>query len=159
MDKKAVSAIFGKALELGASDVHVAVGCPIFFRIDGELLAQTKQLVTAEQADQCCKAVLGDDLHKRFTQEMEADASFDLGNGVRLRINCAVERGNMTLSARVIPAIIPPLSALDLEEIYSLIMRDTQGLVLFTGATGAGKSTSLAGGICVSPWQGCCAPA
>lgn len=144
MDKSAISAIFGKAVEAGASDVHVTVGCPIFFRINGEMVAQTEQSVTPEQAEGCCKAVLGDDTYKKFQENCEADASFDLGKGVRLRINCAVERGHSTMSARVIPSTIPSLAELGLEEIYAKIARDQQGLILFTGPTGAGKSTSLA---------------
>lgn len=144
MDKHAVSAIFAKACELGASDVHVTVGCPILFRINGELTAETKQNVTAEQAGEFAKAVLGDGGFARFQKERELDASFDLEGGFRLRVNCSVQRGNATIAARVIPKNIPSLQSLNLTDLAATFTGDRQGLVLFTGPTGAGKSTSLA---------------
>lgn len=144
MDKKAITAIFAKAVEAGASDVHISVGCPIFFRVNGELVPETEQQVTAEQVEAFCKSVLSDEQYKKFQETCEADSSFDLGGGVRLRINCAVERGHPTLIARVIPSRIPALEELGLAEIYGKLARDQQGLILFTGPTGSGKSTSLA---------------
>lgn len=144
MDKSTVTAIFGKACELNASDVHVSVGCPVLFRINGTLLPQTKQLVTPEQAQQCAKSVLGDTLFKRFMEIREMDGSFDLKDGFRLRVNCAIERGNCTVVARIIPRDIPTLESIGLTQLAAKFSSDRQGLVLFTGPTGCGKSTSLA---------------
>ncbi len=144
MDTASVSAIFRKACELGASDVHIAVGCPILFRINGELTAQTGQNVTAEQVKQFAKAILGEAAFRRFQTERELDACFDLEGGFRLRVNCSVQRGNATIAARVIPKDIPSLQSLNLTDLATKFKGDRQGLVLFTGPTGAGKSTSLA---------------
>lgn len=144
MDKSAVSAVFAKACELGASDIHVAVGCPVLFRINGELVPQTKQPLTAPQAEEFAKLILGDAQFARFQKERELDSSFALEGGFRLRVNCSIERGNCTVAARVIPKDIPTLASLGLSELAPIITADRQGLVLFTGPTGCGKSTSLA---------------
>lgn len=144
MDRTAVSAVFRKAAELKASDVHVVAGCPILFRIDGELVPQTQELVTAAQAEQCAKEILGGEAFKRFQAQREIDASFDLGDGTRLRINCSIERGNATVAARIIPGTIPSLASLGLQDLAEQFSKHRQGLILFTGPTGSGKSTSLA---------------
>ncbi len=144
MDKQTIMQMFDRAAELGASDVHVAVGAPILFRINGELQPQTTQAVTTEQAEQLIKAVLGDVAWKRYTEDREIDASFSIKNGARLRINCHFERGNPSLVARLIPEGIPTLEAVGLTELAPHIRTMRQGLVLFTGPTGSGKSSSLA---------------
>ena len=81
--------------------------------------------------------------YKKFKERKELDASYSTANGVRLRINCHYERGNPSLSARIIPNIVPKLEDIGLEELEYLC-DETDGLILFIGPTGAGKSTSLA---------------
>lgn len=135
--------IFTKAEKAGASDVHITVGSPIMFRIDGELEAQGKQKNTAAKVDQFIKSVLGASQYKEFKEKREIDAGYSTSNGVRLRINCHFERGNPALAARIIPTHIPKLEDIGLGDLEYLCDY-TQGLILFTGPTGAGKSTSLA---------------
>jgi twitching motility protein PilT len=142
--KNPTAQIFTRANEVGASDVHIAVGAPILFRINGELTPQTKQIVTPGQADEFVKAVLGASAYKRFEQDREIDVSFQLKDGVRLRVNCHYERGNVGLAARIIPTEIPSLDAIGLSELAARFARLREGLILFTGPTGSGKSTSLA---------------
>jgi twitching motility protein PilT len=136
--------ILTKAKDLVASDVHITVGAPILFRIDGLLIPQSDVVVTAEQATQLTKSALGEVNWKRFEKERELDASYQLKDGTRLRVNCAFERNNPTLAARIIPTKIPDLETLGLENLAPLLCNHHEGLVLFTGATGSGKSTSLA---------------
>lgn len=136
--------LFTKAHEDGTSDVHIAVGAPILFRIDGQLIPQTKEKVTSAQAEQFLDAILEDGPRKRLKEEREVDTSFQLPNGVRLRINCCYERGNVSLVGRIIPTEIPDPEKLRLTPIIEKIRLLREGLVLFTGPTGAGKSTSLA---------------
>jgi twitching motility protein PilT len=90
------------------------------------------------------KAILTENALKRFQTEREVDVSFSLPDGVRLRINCHYERGSMGLVARIIPTAIPSLTDIGLEDLASHFQTIRQGLVLFTGPTGSGKSTSLA---------------
>ena len=135
--------LFSKAAKAGASDVHIVVGCPVMFRIDGTLEAQGKEAATAAKVTSFIKSVLGAERYKKFCDEREVDASYSLGDGTRLRINCHFERGNPGLAARIIPTTIPTLEELHLEDLGYLCDLD-EGLILFTGPTGAGKSTSLA---------------
>lgn len=135
--------IFNKADKAGASDVHIAVGSPIMFRIDGQLEAQGKQANTVTKVDQFIKSVLGQTNYKTFKEQKEVDASYSTKTGVRLRINCHFERGNPGLVARIIPTNIPTLEEAGLTDL-EYMCEATEGLMLFTGPTGAGKSTSLA---------------
>jgi twitching motility protein PilT len=144
VDKQTVITLFESAVTAKASDIHVAVGAPLLFRIDGNLIPQTKQEMTADQALGVVQAVLNEKQYKRFTEEKEIDVSFALKGGTRLRVNCSFERGNVTLVARIVPSVIPTLEELQLLEIAQHIYRFDDGLILFTGPTGMGKSTSLA---------------
>ncbi len=135
--------VFGEALTKGASDVHLAVGSPIFFRIDGILHAEA-DVLNASDVEKFVKTVIGDDGWKRLEEQREIDVSYALDDGTRFRVNCHYERDNVGLVARVIPAQIPALESLGLQEVGERIAGMRDGLVLFTGPTGAGKSTSLA---------------
>ncbi len=143
MDKNTAITVFEKAAELKASDVHIGVGFPVLFRINGELIPQTKQAITAEQAEGFAKSILGDHW-KRFDETREADCSMGLSDGTRLRINCLFERGTVSIVARIVPNTIPTPEELGLVDLTQRFLTEKQGLVLFTGPTGAGKSTSLA---------------
>ncbi len=136
--------LFAQALKAGASDVHVAVGSPVLVRIDGVLVAQTETDTTAAEAEKFVKAVAGDEGYKRLEKNRELDTSFSLSDGTRLRVNAHYERGNIGLAARIIPSTIPGIEALSLTGIADMFCNLKEGLVLFTGPTGAGKSTSLA---------------
>lgn len=135
--------VFEKAGDAGASDVHLVVGHPVIFRIDGDLEPQGKTASTAPKITEVMKAILGETQYKRFEQEKEIDASYSTKSGLRLRINCHYERGNPGLVARLIPEEIPSLEDLHLEHLEDLCYEDS-GLILFTGPTGTGKSTSMA---------------
>jgi len=138
------STIFAKAVEAGASDVHVAVDSPLLFRIDGVLTPQTKGTVTAADAERFVKAVLSDAEYKLLKAGLEIDIAYELDSGVRMRVNCHYERTNLGLVARIIPTVIPPLEELGLTAISKSFINKNEGLVLFTGPTGTGKSTSMA---------------
>lgn len=135
--------LFTTAAKAGASDVHVAVGSPVMFRIDGELEAQGKLSSTKAKVEQFIKSILGAAQYKTFLEQRELDTSYATPSGVRLRINCHFERGNPGLAARIIPTDIPSLEDLGLADIEYLC-DEQDGLILFTGPTGAGKSTSMA---------------
>ncbi len=144
MSNQPATLLFEKAFKQGASDVHIAEGSPILFRIDGQLIAQSKQVMTAAQVDQFVRGVIGETSYKRLKEMREIDVSYELPDGVRLRVNCHYERGNVGLAARIIPQDIPTLEQLGLDQIAQQFVNLRQGLVLFTGPTGSGKSSSLA---------------
>jgi twitching motility protein PilT len=136
--------VFQKAVESAASDIHVAVGSPLMFRIDGILTPQTKGNVTTADAERFVKGVLGQNGWKKLEADREIDVAYPLKSGVRLRVNCHFERGNVGLVARIIPTDIPTLADLQLEQVAESFIHRNEGLVLFTGPTGTGKSTSMA---------------
>jgi twitching motility protein PilT len=138
------SSIFQKALEAGASDVHIVTDAPLLFRISGELIPQTQNDLTAEEASGFVKAVLSESDFKRLQEVKEVDVPYALEDGTRMRVNCHYERGNLGLVARVIPEDIPSLEDLHLQDIVPKFAAHNEGLILFTGPTGTGKSTSMA---------------
>lgn len=136
--------VFGTAHEAGASDVHIAVGSSIMFRIDGILSPQLKTPLAKADVEAFIKKVLGAKRMDEFTKELEMDASYSLKNGVRVRINCMFDQKGPGLVGRLIPPDIPSLEDLHLQEIFDTVCNTRDGLILFTGPTGTGKSTSLA---------------
>ncbi len=136
--------IFQKALVAGASDVHIVAGAPLLFRISGELIPQTQNDLTPEEAAAFVKAVLEEKDFKELEATKEVDVPYALADGTRLRVNCHYERNNLGLVARVIPEIIPSLEDLNLQNIVPTFTEHNEGLILFTGPTGTGKSTSMA---------------
>ena len=138
------NSIFEKSVDAGASDVHLLVGAPIMFRIDGELIPQTKEDITAAEAEALVREVVGESVFERLSKEREIDVSYALDNGVRLRVNCHYERDVVGMVARVIPNDIPTLEDISLRETAEHFLHFREGLILFTGPTGTGKSTSLA---------------
>lgn len=136
--------VFGTAFETGTSDVHMAVGAPIMFRVDGVLAPQMKTNLTKADMEGFIKTILGAKRMDEFKEEMEMDASYALKNGIRIRINCMYDQKGPGLVGRLIPPDIPSLEDLRLTEIFETVCDARDGLILFTGPTGTGKSTSLA---------------
>ncbi|MFA6259295.1 MAG: PilT/PilU family type 4a pilus ATPase [Candidatus Peribacteraceae bacterium] len=137
-------AIFLKAQEQGASDVHLAVGVPLTFRIDDVLAPVSKGALTASDIVKVIKMVLGETRYKKFREEQDADTSYAVSGGLRLRINCHMERGNPSMAARLIPQEIPSLEEVGISEELAGLCDLQEGLILFTGPAGVGKSTSMA---------------
>ncbi|MBI1813001.1 PilT/PilU family type 4a pilus ATPase [Candidatus Peregrinibacteria bacterium] len=144
MAQNPIDVIFAKARDLAASDIHIAADAPVLFRVDGTLMPQTEQPLTTEQAEQFVRTVLGETPYKRFERDREIDVSYSLKDGTRMRVNCAYERGTPTLVARIIATKIPTLDEVGLTELWAHFGNYREGLILFTGPTGSGKSTSLA---------------
>jgi len=133
-----------KAAKAGASDVHIVVGQPPLFRIDGELVHQGTAKITKAVSEQFIKSVIGSANFQRLKTDREIDVSHQLKNGIRLRVNCHYERGNVGFAARIIPTDIPNIEGIGLTEEMQGLCNLSEGLILFTGPTGAGKSTSMA---------------
>ncbi|MBU0458524.1 PilT/PilU family type 4a pilus ATPase [Patescibacteria group bacterium] len=135
---------FTDAAAAGASDVHVVVGSPLIFRKDGELIPQGDSKLTKEDAEEFVKGVLGAEQFKRLQEDLEIDSSYELKDGVRLRVNCHHEKGNISLVARIIPTSIPTLDDIGFTDHMKSLCGLKSGLILFTGPTGSGKSTTMA---------------
>jgi twitching motility protein PilT len=127
-----------------ASDLLLTAGSPPLLRIDGVLVRMNDRELTAADTAQIIDTMLDVETHERFRTEMEVDFSFGRPGLARFRINAFHQRGTAAIALRVIPFTIPGFADLDVPAIFERIVALPQGLVLVTGPTGSGKSTTLA---------------
>jgi twitching motility protein PilT len=130
--------------EKGASDLHITTGSPPRMRIDGRLMPLKTEPLTAIDTKQLCYSVLTDSQKHKFEEENELDLSFGVKNLARFRANIFMQRGAVAAAFRQIPYEIKTLDQLGLPPVVAEISRKPRGLVLVTGPTGSGKSTTLA---------------
>lgn len=137
--------VLGAAHQLGASDVHLKAGLPPVFRIKGDLrtLRDTPPL-TAEVIGTFAVNLMSDKQRHEFEQHHEADLSYGTPNGVRYRVNIFKQRGQPGMVLRIIPPEVPAFEKLNLPPTVQNLCREERGLILVTGITGSGKSTTLA---------------
>jgi len=131
-------------IEKGASDLHITVGSPPRLRIDGRLVPLKTEALTPIDTKQLCYSVLTDQQKHVFEEENELDLSFGVKSLARFRANIFVKRGTVAAAFRQIPFEIKTLDTLGAPEVLKDIARKPRGLVLVTGPTGSGKSTTLA---------------
>jgi len=133
-------------VERGGSDLHLKVGAAPLFRVNGELAPEegvTK--LTAEDTEHALKQLLDDDGKlDEFEREHEVDFSFEIEGVARYRINAFQQRGVISMACRAIPHKISTIEELSLPEVISELADEERGIVLLTGTTGSGKSTTLA---------------
>jgi len=139
-----VKTILAKAIEQEASDVHINVGIPPVLRKNTELIDMDFPVVANEHAKEMVLAMVGPERYKRFEKERDADFSTMLDDGHRFRVNAHYQRGTIAISFRLISNQIPAIDELHLPPIVKELTNLPRGLVLVTGHTGAGKSTTLA---------------
>ena len=131
--------------ERGASDLHVTAGIPVRMRIDGELVdSRLARRLLPEEAREMVHSVLTEDRRDRLATGHEIDFAFDLAGLARFRCNCFRQRGQPAMALRRIPYEIRPLEELRLPRVVNQLVERPRGLVLVTGPTGSGKSTTLA---------------
>ncbi len=137
--------LFEQALHYQASDLHIVVDRKPILRIDGVLHEiDDAEVVTQELAQQLIFGILSQQDRDRFIAEKELDLGYDAGNKIRFRVNLHWERGRMGLVARLIPSVMPTLEDVLMPDSVKMMLDRKQGLILVTGPTGCGKSTSLA---------------
>jgi twitching motility protein PilT len=127
-----------------ASDLLLTAGSPALLRIDGSLERMNDKVLTIGDTAEIVEAMLDAETHERFRTEMEVDFSFGRPGLARFRVNAFHQRGAEAIALRLIPFDIPTFADLDLPPIFERIVALPQGLVLVTGPTGSGKSTTLA---------------
>ena len=131
-------------IEKGASDLHITTGSPPQLRIDGKLNPLKTPPLTPQETKQLCYSVLTDAQKHRFEETNELDLSFSVQKLSRFRGNVFVQRGNVSGAFRAIPFKIMTFEELDLPPIVEVLSKKPRGLILVTGPTGSGKSTTLA---------------
>ena len=128
-----------------ASDLHLQVGLPPMMRLDGVLAPfPGYNPLNAEEVERLVFAILDDDQQKILIKDKEIDFSFAFGDLGRFRVNAFHERGNLAASLRLIPNQIKSITELGMPPVIQSFADFPRGLVLVTGPTGSGKSTTLA---------------
>lgn len=128
-----------------ASDIHIQYGLPPILRVDGALVAvPNTPVLNEEMLKNLIFATMDEDQQKIFLKDKEFDYSFAFGELARFRVNAFYERGKMAAALRLIPNQIPPLDSLGMPPVVETFAEFPRGLVLVTGPTGSGKSTTLA---------------
>ena len=132
-------------IEKNASDLHLIAGIPPSFRIDGDLSFLDKTPLSVNNLNNFLEEIVGDETkRKRFIEDRELDFAYEIKGKARFRVNVYWQKGSAAFAIRLIPAEIPRLEDLGLPGILKDFARKPNGLVLVTGPTGSGKSTTLA---------------
>src|SRR5690606_17676555 len=131
-------------VEKGASDLHITTGSPPQLRIDGKLVPLKTAPLTPVETKQLCYSILTDAQKHRFEEENELDLSFGVKALSRFRANVYMQRGAVAGAFRTIPFKILTFAELGLPPVVASFAEKPRGLVLITGPTGSGKSTTLA---------------
>src|SRR3954465_9415267 len=134
-----------EVIERGASDLHITAGERPMLRVDGDMTRSSIDF-TMQPKDtlQLAYSVLTENQKKRFEQEDELDFSFGIQNLARFRGNCFKQRGCVSMVIRQIPFNIKTFEQLNLPKVLADLCDKPRGLILVTGPTGSGKSTTLA---------------
>jgi twitching motility protein PilT len=130
-------------VERKASDLHIVAGIPPTIRIDGELTpVPNEAILTPDIIGSYLKEILASERLQRLTVNKELDFSLSFSEKARFRVNAYTQKGSFALAFRRIPLEIPDIDTLGLPKILHSFTRLRQGLVLVTGPTGHGKSTT-----------------
>lgn len=131
-----------QAREMNASDIHLTVGLPTVVRVNGELQKFTE--LSDNVVNRTILSILNAEQEKLLTEGNDIDFSFELKNGARQRVNVFRQSGKLACSIRLLNAKIPELKELEMPPSLLELAKKRRGLILVTGPTGAGKSTTLA---------------
>ncbi|MCC7477502.1 PilT/PilU family type 4a pilus ATPase [bacterium] len=134
-------------MKKGASDTHLGVDRPPFYRIDGDLMPSEYDLLNEEDMERLCKQLLTPKREYRLEEENEIDFSYVLtkdGKRGRFRVNIFRQKGSLASAIRLVNDRIPSFEELNLPIIMEELALEHRGIIIITGTTGSGKSTTLA---------------
>lgn len=138
-----IDGLLMECVERGASDLHLAVGRPPALRLQGELHATEHPATTPDEMTQLLDSLLEPGQREEFDERRSLDFGYSLPNGERFRVNAYYQRGDTALAIRWLDSRFRSLAELDLPERLAELARLQHGLVLVTGPTGSGKTTTL----------------
>lgn len=144
LDETHIDDLLRELVERGGSDLHICVGVPPIIRVDGQLLSLNYEKFGPIHTQRMMYDILSDEQIQRFEDTWELDFSYSLQSVSRFRVNIFKDKGTVAAAFRLIPMKIPTIKELGLPTVLEAITRRPRGLVLVTGPTGSGKSTSLA---------------
>jgi len=139
-----IDAILKELVTRRGSDLHLKVGRPPMMRISSDLLPSEFPPLSDPDMQEVLAKLLGAEGLKRLQAEFELDASYEIKDVARFRLNAFKERGQFGAAMRVIPLVTPTIDGMGLPAVLKDICQAPQGMVLVTGPTGSGKSTTLA---------------
>ncbi len=131
-------------VESRATDLHITTGAAPMLRIDGDLVPLKVPKLGPTETKQLCYSILNEKQKQRFEEDLALDLSFGVKGLARFRANIFQQRNTTSAAFRLIPYEIPPLDALGLPPVVRTLTQKPRGLILVTGPTGSGKSTTLA---------------
>ncbi|MEK5069487.1 type IV pilus twitching motility protein PilT [Sporosarcina sp. FSL K6-1508] len=143
MNKK-IDELLERAYELGASDIHLTIGAPPIFRVHGDLKRYGDVPVEKQFTESVAQLTIPDKMYPAFVEYGQIDYSYEVPKAARFRVNAFQQRGSISLAFRTIPTLIPTIDDLQLPDTLKKLAETQQGLILVTGPTGSGKSTTLA---------------
>lgn len=134
-----------EALTRGASDVHIKIGQPPIIRIDGQLRPmEGSKPYNYNEVNQMALGIMNEWQKERFLREKEVDMGYEIHGLGRFRVNIYQQRGKIRIALRIVPYQIKGVQDLNLPNVIEKISMEGRGLILVTGTTGSGKSTTLA---------------
>ena len=133
-----------KSIELGASDIHLTAECPPIARVNGIFKNLSEDNLTHQDTEYISKSITTSENFQRLQKYGEIDFSLQVDDGNRFRVNIYKQKGKYAIAIRIIGSIVPKFDTLGLPDIISTFAEKYKGLILVTGATGSGKSTTLA---------------
>lgn len=139
-----VEEVLTKAKEAGASDVHITVGVPPKMRVNGNLITMDYPKMLPADTLQAVMDIMTEQQREKFEEKGEYDMSFSIRNVGRYRVNAYKQRGSVAIALRLVDTEIPSPESLGVPESVIDLSQRKRGLVLVTGPTGSGKSTTLA---------------
>lgn len=142
--KLSIEEILQKAYETSASDIHLTVGTSPIFRIHGKLKKMGTMRLTAEEIEEMVSHILPEYKLEHYRNYGDVDFNYRYNDNARFRVNAYKQRNAPALALRMIPTIIPTIESLELPRVLYDIVERPQGLLLVTGPTGSGKSSTLA---------------
>jgi len=140
----ALDELLKEVIDNGASDLHLSVGMPPVIRVNGSLLRTAHSPLTKDDCQALIFTMLNNDQRRTLEQNWEIDFAYGLKGLGRFRVNVYRERGNYAAALRTVNSSVPSIDVLGLPQICKDLCYRTKGLVLVTGPTGSGKSTTLA---------------
>lgn len=132
------------SVKQGASDLHIVAGSPPVLRVDGSIVRVKTGDIDADESRKLCYSILTDQQKSRFEESKSLDFSFGIKNMARFRANIFYQRGAVSGVFRRIPLDVPELSMLGVPKSIEAVTKLNTGLVLVTGPTGSGKTTTIA---------------